>query len=209
MKNGIIIGLFYIVGLIFLTFGISMMILANLGAGPWDAFFVGLSLNLGLTVGSWIFINGILLILLNAYLLKKTPDFLALVTMFLIGSFIDVWLEVIFAELAITSLLVRIGMLVSGIISIAVGVSFYLQSNFARNPIDNLMMAFHFRTGKSLAFSKTAIEVMIMLIAFIIGGPIGFGTILVAFGIGPLIQSFYIPVKKFKERVCHQPVMES
>ncbi|WP_096435095.1 YczE/YyaS/YitT family protein [Alteribacter populi] len=201
MKNGLIIGTFYLVGLIFLTFGISMMILANLGAGPWDAMYVALSNNLGLTVGSWVFITGIFLILLNGYLLKKMPDFSALITMFIIGSFMDIWLEVIFPELAVTLLSVRVVMLVGGIVSIAVGVSFYLQSNFARNPIDNLMMAFHYLTGKSLSFSKTAIEVTVLIIAFIIGGPIGVGTIIVAFGIGPLIQAFYKPVTKFRSSI--------
>ncbi len=134
--------------------------------------------------------------------MKKTPDFLALITMFLIGSFIDFWLEVIFAELAVHLLSYRIGMLVTGIISIAIGVALYLQSNIARNPIDNLMMAFHFRTGKSLAFSKTVLEIMIMIVALVIGGPIGVGTVIVAFGIGPLIQMFYRPVARFRTKLC-------
>ena len=121
--------------------------------------------------------------------------------MFIIGFFLDIWLEIIFSELAVTLLLSRMVMLIGGIVSIAVGVSFYLQSNFARNPIDNLMMAFHQITGKSISFSKTVIEVTVLVIAFTIGGPIGIGSIIVAFGIGPLIQAFYIPVTKFRTRI--------
>ena len=92
MKSIFIILLFYIIGLIFLSFGISLMILSNLGAGPWDAMYVGLSENVGLTVGSWVFIVGSLLIIINGVLLRKIPDFLAVITIILIGSFMDFWL---------------------------------------------------------------------------------------------------------------------
>lgn len=198
MKNKLIISMFYVVGLIILSFGVSMMILAGLGAGPWDALFVALAENLGLTVGSWTFIVGFCLILLNGFLIKKVPDFSALITMFIIGLCIDFWLVIAFADLAVMQLMIRVGMLISGILSIAVGVSMYLQSNFARNPIDNLMMVFHQLTGKSLSFSKTFLEVVVLIIAFFIGGPIGVGTILIAFGIGPLIQFFFKPITKLR-----------
>lgn len=204
MKAKIIVGLFYIVGLAFLSFGISAMILSNLGAGPWDAMYVGLAENLGLTVGRWVLIMGILIILVNSFLLKKIPDFLAIITIFLIGSFIDFWLLVVFLDFVPANMGIRIIMLFSGILIIAVGIAFYLQSNFARNPVDNLMMAIQLRTGKSLAFTKTMIEVSVLIIAFIIGGPIGIGTIIVTLVIGPLIQLFYKPVTKFKNQICNE-----
>ncbi|PYZ92061.1 membrane protein [Salipaludibacillus keqinensis] len=204
MKNRLIIGLFYLIGLVLLSFGISMIILAGLGAGPWDALFVALSVNIGLTVGSWTFIVGFLLIIVNGLLLKTKPDFAALITMFLIGSMVDFWLLVAFPELAIASVMIRLAMLITGVLSAAAGISCYLQSNFARNPIDHSMMVFHKLTGKSLSFSKTFLEVTILIVAFFIGGPIGLGTVLVAFGIGPLIQMFYKPVTMFRKSLCHE-----
>jgi len=189
-----------------LSFGISLIILAGLGAGPWDALFVALSTNIGLTVGSWTFIVGFVLILVNGLLLKKKPDFSALITMFLIGSFIDFWLLFIFSDLLVNVLVIRIAMLITGILTCAVGIASYLQSNFARNPIDHSMMVFHQLTGKSLSFSKTFLELMALVVAFIIGGPIGVGTVLVAFGIGPLIQLFYKPITSFRTRVCSESI---
>ncbi|SDY30711.1 hypothetical protein SAMN05421736_101917 [Evansella caseinilytica] len=196
MKRKVVIGLFYIAGLIFLTLGISMMIIAQLGIGPWDALYVALAARIGLTIGSWVFIAGFILIFVNAYLLRRTPDFSALLTIFLIGVFIDVWVDVILAQVVATTLLAQAVMLIGGIVLIAIGVSLYLQSDFARNPIDNLMMAVHYRTGKSMSFAKTSIELVVLLIAFSIGGPIGIGTIVVAVTIGPLIQGFYKLVSK-------------
>ncbi|MFX3673391.1 MAG: YitT family protein [Paenisporosarcina sp.] len=208
MKNKIIIGLFYILGLAFLSLGISTMILANLGAGAWDAMYVGLSNITGLSVGTWILIVGVLLILLNGILLKKIPEFLAVITILIIGSLIDFWLLIVFPGFSSTDLGLRICMFVGSTFIIALGITFYLQSSFARNPMDTLMMAIQARTGKSLAFSKTIMEVTVLIIALLIGGPIGIGTVIVTLSIGPLIQLFFTPVTNFRKRLCKEnPVL--
>ena len=98
----------------------------------------------------------------------------------------------------------RILILTGGMLIIAIGIACYLQSNFARNPVDNLMMALQSLTGKSLAFTKTVMEVLVFVIAFLIGGPIGIGTIIITLIIGPLIQLFYPTVTKFKNRICNE-----
>ncbi|PPA70878.1 YczE/YyaS/YitT family protein [Jeotgalibacillus proteolyticus] len=205
MRNGFIIGMFYLLGLLFLSFGISLMIVADLGVGPWDALYVGLSETIGFTVGTWVFILGIILILLNGYLMKRIPDFLAIVTIFLIGIFMDFWLLVAFAGIDFLAMPVRAAMLAAGVAIIALGITFYLQADFARNPIDSLMMAIQYRTGKSLAVSKTMMEVSVLILAFLFGGPIGLGTILVAFGMGSMIQLFITPVTSMRKRLTQEP----
>lgn len=204
MRNGFIIGVFYLIGLLFLSLGISIMIVADIGVGPWDALYVGLSETIGFTVGTWVFILGIILILLNGYLMKRIPDFLAIITIFLIGIFMDFWLLVAFAGLDSLAMPARAVMLVLGVVIIAIGITCYLQADFARNPIDSLMMAIQFRSGKSLAVSKTMMEVTVLVLAFLFGGPIGLGTLLVAFGMGPLIQLFITPVTNIRKRLTHQ-----
>lgn len=202
MKIRVIIALFYLIGLIFLSLGISLMILADLGAGPWDAMYVGLSEIIGLSVGTWIFIVGILLILLNGLIMKKIPDFSAIITIFIIGAFMDFWLLIVFSEFTAAAIAMRIFMLIAGIVIIAIGIACYLQSNFARNPMDSLMMAIQYRTGKSLWVSKTSMELTVLVIAFFVGGPIGIGTVLSTIMIGPLIQFFFSPVTRIRGRLC-------
>ncbi|NJP39386.1 YczE/YyaS/YitT family protein [Alkalicoccus luteus] len=201
MRTFLIIAVFYLAGLAALSFGISLIITAGLGAGPWDAFFVGLSESIGLTVGSWTFIGGFVLILINAMLLKQKPDFSALITMFLIGSFIDFWMLIVLADAVPASFVQQAVILTAGILCCGAGIASYLQSSFARNPIDHAMIVFHTLTGKSLAFSKTALELMILVAAFFIGGPIGIGTLIIAFLIGPLIQVFHRPVTAFRTKL--------
>lgn len=206
MKAKLIVSVFYLVGLALLSLGVSMMILADLGAGPWDAMYVGLSGKIGLTVGSWVFIVGVLLIIINALLLKATPDYLAVITILLIGSFIDFWLLVVFAQIGSISIWIRIGVLTIGILLIAIGISCYLQSKLARNPVDNLMMTIRLRTGKSISFTKTSMELVVFVLAFFAGGPIGIGTIIVTFIMGPLIQVFYTPVTKLKDSLSNEEI---
>lgn len=190
--------MFYVLGMLTLSFGITMLILSNLGVGAWDALFVGLSNIFGMTVGTWIFLVGIVLIIINKFLLQSKFDYSAVITIFLIGLFIDFWLLVVFDGVMITEMTARIGLLGLGILGMGAGIGMYLQLDFARNPIDNLMMAVHYRTGLSLAVSKSGLEILIMIIAFLIGGPIGIGTVIVAFGIGPLVQFFFKRTAKVK-----------
>ena len=202
MKNRSIIAVFYIIGLTFLSLGISLIILADLGAGAWDAMYVGLSENLGLSVGTWIFIVGILLIFVNALLLKERIDVSAVIPVLGVGFLIDFWLLFVFANFQVPMLAIQLAMLGGGVAVIAVGIACYLQSKIARNPMDTLMIAIQTITGKSMAVSKTMMELGVLIIAFLLGGPIGLGTIFVTLMIGPMIQFFYSPVTKLRNHLC-------
>ncbi|MGP4073543.1 YczE/YyaS/YitT family protein [Piscibacillus sp. B03] len=188
--------LFYIIGMLMLSFGVTMLIKSGLGTGAWDALFYALYDIIGLTVGSWIFIVGVVLMVLNSFLLKARIDYAAVITIFLIGVFIDFWLLIVFPDFIITTTLMSYVLLTIGIMAMGGGIGMYLQFDFAKNPIDNLMLAVHKRTGWSLAVSKSSLEILVMIIAFILGGPIGIGTIIIAFGIGPFVQFFF---KRFQQ----------
>ncbi|MHA6259774.1 YczE/YyaS/YitT family protein [Sporosarcina sp. CAU 1771] len=208
MKAKLIVGIFYLVGLLLLALGVSMMIIADLGVGPWDAVYVALSEKLGLTVGSWVFIVGILLIIVNSLLAKGIPDFLAIITIIIIGSFVDFWLLIVFAEYQTGSFGKDVIVMSAGVLVLAIGIASYLQMKVARNPIDNLMVVIQQLTGKSIAFTKTAMELVVLVIAFFIGGPIGIGTIIITIIIGPLIQLFYPRFTKLKVRLCDEVLAE-
>ncbi len=182
--------LFFLIGLLFLSFGISLSIVSGLGSGAWDALNVGLSESIGFTPGTWVVIVGIFLIILNAFLLKARPDIGAIVTLFLTGIFIDFWLLQIFDELILNDFINKILVLLSGLLSMGIGISVYIQAKLPLSPIDNLMMAIRKRFGFSFMMAKTIGEISALVLAFIFNGPIGVGTLLVTFAVGPLIQVF-------------------
>lgn len=84
--------LFFIAGLSIMTFGVCLTIKAELGAGAWDALNVALTEWIGLTIGSWIIIEGAVLVCINSLLIQSRPKLLSLLTIILIGSLVDLWM---------------------------------------------------------------------------------------------------------------------
>lgn len=193
--------LFFITGIAILTFGASLTLKANLGAGPWDALTAGQAKATGFTVGSWVIIDGIVLLFVNAYLLRQRPQFLAAVTFVLIGTMIDFWLLKVMKDWNPVGLIYQAGTLLVGIIMLSVGVAMYLQSNYPANPIDNLMIALHKRFGVSLMVAKTLGEMTALVFAILLKGPIGIGTLVIAFTIGPIVQWCYHSTEQFMMKV--------
>lgn len=201
MKSFIIRFSSFIVGLLLISFGVSLTIKANLGTGAWDALNVGLSKTIGLTVGSWVFIVGLVLIVLNASLLQVRPDLLAIITIFLAGLFIDSWLLIVLNQFFASSLPVQMLTFVTGVFILSIGISLYLQSDFPLIPIDNLMLVIQQRLGVSMGVAKTIGELSALIVAFMFNGPIGFGTLFITFTIGPLVQVFAPVVKRWQHRL--------
>lgn len=182
--------LFYLVGLVVLTLGVSLTIKAEIGAGSWDALNVALSETVGFTIGSWVIIIGISLIVLNSLMLHTKPDLWAFVPNVMIGMMIDFWM-VVLRNMDPVFVLEKLLMFVVGVMIIAIGVSLYLQPKFSVNPIDNLMVAIHTRLKVSLMTAKTIGEVLALVFAILLHGPVGIGTVFITFFIGPSIQLFY------------------
>ncbi|KGX88165.1 YczE/YyaS/YitT family protein [Pontibacillus litoralis] len=191
MKDFIIRAIFFLFGLIILTFGVSLTIVADLGAGAWDAVNVGLKNKIGFTVGTWVIVIGTILIITNALLAKEKLEIFAFVTIFIIGGFVDFWIEIVMDSWELTALVTRIPLLAIGIVSIAMGVALYIQPKLPLNPIDNFMVSMQKRFDQlDLKKSKTLTESLAFVIALVLGGPIGIGTIIILLFIGPAIQYF-------------------
>lgn len=181
---------FYVIGLFIFTFGVTLTIKADIGVGSWDALHVGLSQLTNISVGKWVMITGAIISLINAFLMREKPTLWPFFTIFLIGLFIDSWLWIT-SPLTFEELKWKISIFFIGLILIAFGLSIYLQSKWAPNPIDQLMFAISHRTGFNLTISKTIGEVTALFLALLVHGPISWGTLVITFLIGPLIQFFY------------------
>ncbi|GGF24706.1 hypothetical protein GCM10010954_24500 [Halobacillus andaensis] len=201
MRAFVIKGFFYLLGLIIISLGISLTINAELGAGAWDAMNVGLTETFGLTVGNWVIIIGAILIVTNALIAAERPDLLAVITIIIVGKMIDFWLITAFTDMEITGWFYQVITLIAGIFIIAAGVALYLQPKFSLNPIDNFMVALQKRFGLSLTVSKTITEAFALVLALILGGPIGLGTIIILVCIGPFIQFLDPKAEKVMNRL--------
>lgn len=193
-------GISFLLGLLILSLGISFTILSRLGAGAWDALAVGLSNLAGFTVGTWVILIGVILIFINALLLLKRPEVISIITVLILGYFIDFWLLVVFPNIAVEALPIRVIILLSGVLLMGVGIATYLQGKFAIIPIDRFMLAIQKRLKVNLGVAKTIAEVTALVFAFIVGGPIGVGTVIVTLSIGPLIQLFFPKLERLVHR---------
>ncbi|SFJ25280.1 hypothetical protein SAMN05421852_106129 [Thermoflavimicrobium dichotomicum] len=180
----------YIVGLIIQSVGLSLIIRSDFGTGPWDGFYVGISNHSGLTVGSWLFVVGILLVFFNSYLIKSKPNFISLITIFIMGLCMDCCLYLLDFEPDQAEM--QVLTFWAGLLLTSIGMSLYVQGKFAITPADQLMYALSHRFRLSLMWSKTLTDMGALMLAFLLHGPIGFGTIIYTFLCGPFIQ-FFIP----------------
>lgn len=194
--------LFFIIGLFIMTFGVCMTIkVADIGVGAWDALNVALTEKVGLSVGKWVMLDGVVLMFLVSILLKKRPDVFSLLTIVVIGTLVDFWLGTVFELFSVNFLLAKLAMLLIGILIIGFGASIYLQAKFPQSPIDNFMLAIRERFRVNLMLAKTIGEITALIPAFFLNGPISYGTIIITFAVGPAIQLFYPFFEKLMQRL--------
>lgn len=182
------------IGLTLYGVSTAMFVRADLGADPWNVFHLGVANLLSMNIGVVIITVGVL-VLLAWIPLRQRPGFGTLSNVIMIGLAADVALLVI---PGFESLLARSGLLVSAVILNALATALYIGAGFGAGPRDGLMTGIHARTGWPVRRIRTAIEVSVLLIGWLLGGTVGFGTVLYALAIGPLIQ---ICLPWF----CHKP----
>lgn len=186
---------FYVIGIFILTLGIFLTIQSNIGTSPFDALLVGLSKNVGLTVGSWEVIIAFILIGCNSMLSRQYPELLGFITAFITGLGIDMWL-LLFRDIVTPEIwyskVVCFGI---GLILIGFGTATYLHTNFAPIPVDRLTLIIKKLTKTSISFSRTLIYLIFLLLAIIFSGPIGVGTLLTVC-LGGLLLNYFMPITK-------------
>ena len=183
----------FIIGISILSLGIALTIQSDLGTSPFDALLVGLSKNVGLTVGSWEIILAFILIGCNSLLKRQRPEVLGLLTAFITGIGIDMWLLLLNNLITPELWLSKIVCFGIGLVVIGLGTATYLHTNFAPIPIDRLTLIIQELTRTNIFYSRTLIYLVFLIIALILNGPIGVGTLLTVC-LGGLILNCFMPV---------------
>ncbi|WP_344255425.1 hypothetical protein [Terrabacter carboxydivorans] len=177
-----------IAGLVLYGVSMAMMIRSTLGLDPWDVFHAGIATHVPLTFGQVTIVVGALVLLLWVPL-RQWPGLGTVANVVVIGLAADAGLALIAPP---TSMWARILLLVSGIVLNGVAGGLYIGSQLGPGPRDGLMTGFARRTGLSIRLVRTSIEVVVLSVGWLLGGPVGLGTVLYAVSIGPLVQ-FFLP----------------
>lgn len=206
----------YLVRLIVVIFGLFLFATgtvfiyrSELGLDPWDVLHLGISLHTPLSFGTSSIVVGALIILLSLFL-RVFPGVATLLNMALIGIFVDLelhfdWL----AGVSTSSLFVRLLVNVVGVAIVGLGSAFYITPQLGTGPRDSLMMQLHTLTKVRIAIVRAAIECSVLVIGFFLGGTVGIGTLIFAFGIGPAVEiSFNLARRLHLAELLHVPSVQ-
>lgn len=176
-----------IIGLVLFGFGIGLMLRSGLGLPPWDVLHQGLSIKFGLTIGIWgIIISLVVLILWIP--LKERIGVGTILNSVLIGLTIDATAH--FVPQA-SNPATAWAMLLGGILINGLASGMYIGANLGPGPRDGLMTGIA-RRGPSIRLTRSVLEVVVLATGILLGGSFGWGTVVFAVAIGPLVQ-FFLP----------------
>ena len=189
-------------------FGVYLTIQANIGAGPWDVLNIGLSRSLGILYGT-ASIAVSLSILLIDILLKEPIGIAMFIDAVVVGKSVD-FFNWIHAVPACQSLWTGIPVMVAGLFILAYTQYTYMIASLGCGPRDTLLVGLAKRVKRvpigavSIALLSTA-----TLAGWLLGGPVGIGTLLCAFCTGPIMQLAFTTVRFDATGIRHQRLMDS
>lgn len=173
-------------GLVLFGLGIGLMIHADLGLGPWDAFHQGINEHTGIPIGTVNILVGVVLLL--AWVpLRQRIGIGTVANTILVGVVVDLLL---WAMPDVTSVPVRVGEFAFALLLTGVGCAAYLSAGLGPGPRDGIMTGLAERGVGSVRAVRTGIEVTVLVAGWLLGGSIGAGTVVIALTIGPIIQWF-------------------
>lgn len=179
--------LFFVFGLWVMSLGVVLTIRAELGVAPWDVLHIGLAQRTPLSIGVWVQVVGLLLVAVTAWLKRRRPEIGTVLNMILVGVFIDAWLLLNWIPVP-SALWIRWMYLIAGIGLCGFGAGMYIASRLGAGPRDGLTLVLSERTGWSISRIRTIMEVTVMVIGWMLGGPLSVGTFLSSVLIGPVMH---------------------
>ena len=187
----------YLVGLAINALGIALIIFSAVGAGAWDTVAIGLNRSLGLTIGICTVIIQVLVVLAIGIIERKRLQYESIIAIIIRSIFLDAWIYLVFNQMdQAGSWEFQWLYFIVGIISMGIGIGIYVEAHFPKSPIDGLMLALHNRFKWSINTSRIVVELSGAVIGFLLGGPVGLGTVIIALFVGKIIQAANVKIKK-------------
>ena len=206
-RKEIIFGWIRIVfGLLIFALGVHLTIRANLGLAPWDCLGMGISYHTPLNYGLSMTAMGVIILIIDI-LMKEKIGFGTIIDALLTGNFVQLFNDIdpfpktksIFAGIII---------IIAGLALMAIGQYFYMKSAQCCGPRDALLVGLGKRLKKlPIGAVQIILWGTVLLIGWLLGGPVGIGTIVSTFGSGIVMQIIYSIIKFEPRKIEHQSVI--
>ena len=185
----------------FLCFGLSLfglgeglLIVSFTGASPWSVLAQGISLNINLSIGTITLLISIAVLILWIPLGQK-PGMGTIFNALIIAIMIDLCIKYVPTP---SNYIHQLILAVISVIMVGIGGGIYLVSNLGAGPRDGLMIGLQKLTNFPIAVVRGTLEISVVSIGWYLGGTVGIGTLLFAFGIGPCVAlGLYLVDKTF------------
>jgi hypothetical protein len=185
---------FFCFGLTLFGLGEGLLIVSFAGASPWSILAQGIALNVDLSIGiiTVLISIGVLFLWLP---LKQKPGIGTILNAIIIGLMIDVCIKFIPTP---ENYLNQLILATIAVLTVGLGGGIYLVANLGAGPRDGLMVGLQKKTNLPIATVRAFLEITVMSIGWYLGGTVGIGTLLFAFGIGPSVAlGLYLVGKTF------------
>lgn len=175
-----------VLGLILFGAGIAIVVISNLGLSPWNVFHQGVSMRLGIPMGTVVILTGIAVLLLWIPL-KQRIGLGTVLNVLVIGTVVDLTLWI--TPERVEQVWLEWVLMLGGTLMIGIGSGLYIGAGLGPGPRDGLMTGLAER-GIPVGLARGIIEVTALIVGWVLGGTVGVGTVVFAIGIGPIVAFF-------------------
>ena len=183
LKPKISTSFFLCFGLALFGLGEGLLIVSAIGASPWSVLAQGIYLNVGFSVGLITILISVVVLILWIPLNQK-PGIGTILNALIIGLMIDVCINFVPTP---ENLISQLFLAIIAVLTVGLGGGIYLVANLGAGPRDGLMIGLQKKTDYPIAAVRAFLEISVMSIGWYLGGTVGVGTLLFAFGIGPCV----------------------
>ena len=180
-------------GLMLFGLGEGLLIVSFTGASPWSVLAQGISINVNLSIGTITLLISISVLILWIPLGQK-PGMGTIFNALIIALMIDICIKFVPTP---SNFFYQFILAVISVVTVGIGGGIYLVSNLGAGPRDGLMIGLQKISNLPVAAVRATLEISVVSIGWYLGGTVGFGTLLFAFGIGPCVALGLYLVDKF------------
>ena len=180
------------IGLAIFGLGEGLLLVSTTGNSPWSVLAEGITKITGITIGTSTFLVSVGVLSFWIFL-KQKPGIGTIMNIIIIAGVIDLTL---FYFDPLTSIVSKYILAIVSVLLVGLGSGIYLVANLGPGPRDGLMTGLTRVTNLPIAFIRASIEITVVCIGWYLGGTVGIGTLIFAFGIGPAVAASLYLVNK-------------
>ena len=196
-----------VAGLFVFAFGVQLTIFANIGLAPWDCLGMGISYHTPLNYGLSMTLMAVIILGIDL-LLKERIGFGTIIDALLTGNFVQLFNSVNPLPLN-NNLWTGILIMLAGFVFMALGMAIYMKCEQCCGPRDALLVGLGKRMPKiPIGVVEILLWAAVLLVGWLLGGPVGIGTVISTFGAGIVMQVVYSLIRFEPRKMKHRDVKE-